>query len=77
MEKKARNFREYQVGNDAVKLSTAMYKQTGAMPYEVETQPLISQEIGCLENDNYKALNSMAISIECQLSRLIKTLRKQ
>lgn len=120
MEKKARNFREYKVWHDAVMLSTAMYKQTSAMPwfekkglcdqmqravvsiasniaegssrpsdtefahfldialgssYEVETQLLISHEIGYLDNDNYKALNSMVISIECQLSRLIKTLR--
>ncbi|MBQ8806708.1 MAG: four helix bundle protein [Bacteroidaceae bacterium] len=122
MEKKARNFREYQVWQDAVMLSTAMYKQTSTMPwfekkglcdqmqravvsiasniaegasrpsdtefahfldialgsaYEVETQLLISNEIGYLENEDYKELNSRVISIECQLSRLIKTLRKQ
>lgn len=43
--------------------------------YEVETQLLISHKIGYLDDENYKALNSKVISIECQLSRLIRTLR--
>ena len=120
MEKKARNFRDYKVWNDAVMLSIAMYKQTSAMPwfekkglcdqmqravvsiasniaegasrpsdtefahfldialgsaYEVETQLLISHKVGYLNNEHYKALNSMVISIESQLGRLIRTLR--
>ena len=45
--------------------------------YEVETQLLISLKIGYLNNENYKVLNSMIISIESQLGRLIGTLRKQ
>ena len=43
--------------------------------YEVETQLLISHKIGYLNNEHYKALNSMVISIESQLARLIRTLR--
>jgi four helix bundle protein len=43
--------------------------------YEVETQLLISHKIGYLNNEHYKALNSMVISIESQLGRLIRTLR--
>ena len=122
MEKKARNFREYPVWQEAVNLSAAIYKHTGDMPwferkgicdqlqravvsipsniaegssrpsdtefahfldialgsaYEVETQLLISHKIGYLNNEHYKVLNSMVISIESQLDRLIRTLRKQ
>lgn len=122
MEKKARNFREYPVWQEAVNFSAAIYKHTSEMPwfekkgicdqlqravvsipsniaegssrpsdtefahfldialgsaYEVETQLLISHKIGYLNNENYKVLNSMIISIESQLGRLIRTLRKQ
>lgn len=45
--------------------------------YEVETQLLISHKIGYLDTKSYEALNSSVTSIECQLSRLIRTLRKQ
>lgn len=120
MEKKARNFREYPVWQEAVNFSVAIYKHTSDMPwferkgicdqlqravvsipsniaesssrpsdtefahfldialgsaYEVETQLLISHKIGYLNNEHYKALNSMVISIESQLGRLIRTLR--
>jgi four helix bundle protein len=120
MEKKARNFREYPVWQEAVSFSAAIYKHTSDMPwferkgicdqlqravvsipsniaegssrpsdtefahfldialgsaYEVETQLLISHKIGYLNNEHYKALNSMVISIESQLGRLIRTLR--
>ena len=120
MEKKASNFREYPVWQEAVNFSAAIYKHTGDMPwferkgicdqlqravvsipsniaegssrpsdtefahfldialgsaYEVETQLLISHKIGYLNNEHYKALNSMVISIESQLGRLIRTLR--
>lgn len=120
MEKKARNFREYPVWQEAVNFSAAIYKHTSDMPwferkgicdqlqravvsipsniaegssrpsdtefahfldialgsaYEVETQLLISHKIGYLNNEHYKALNSMVISIESQLGRLIRTLR--
>ena len=122
MEKKARNFREYPVWQEAVNFSAAIYKHTSDMPwferkgicdqlqravvsipsniaegssrpsdtefahfldialgsaYEVETQLLISHKVGYLNNEHYKALNSMVISIESQLGRLIRTLRKQ
>ena len=43
--------------------------------YEVETQLLISHKIGYLNNESYNTLNSMVISIESQLGRLIRTLR--
>lgn len=120
MEKKARNFREYPVWQEAVSFSAAIYKHTSDMPwferkgicdqlqravvsipsniaegssrpsdtefahfldialgsaYEVETQLLISHKIGYINNEHYKALNSMVISIESQLGRLIRTLR--
>ena len=120
MEKKARNFREYPVWQEAVNFSAAIYKHTSDRPwferkgicdqlqravvsipsniaegssrpsdtefahfldialgsaYEVETQLLISHKIGYLNNEHYKALNSMVISIESQLGRLIRTLR--
>lgn len=120
MEKKARNFREYPVWQEAVNFSAAIYKHTSDMPwferkgicdqlqravvsipsniaegssrpsdtefahfldialgsaYEVETQLLISHKIGYLNNESYNTLNSMVISIESQLGRLIRTLR--
>ena len=43
--------------------------------YEVETQLLIAHNIGYLDNEKYMELNSMVVTIECQLNRLIKTLR--
>ena len=121
MEKKARNFRDYQVWQDAVNLSTQVYKLTSDMPwfekkglcdqlqravvsiasniaegsarpsdtefahflyialgstYEVETQLLISKNIGYLNDEAYNHLKSSVLSIECQLSGLIKTLRR-
>lgn len=122
MEKKARNFREYPVWQEAVSFSAAVYEHTSNMPwfekkgicdqlqravvsipsniaegssrpsdtefahfldialgsaYEIETQLLISHKIGYLDAESYDALNSAVTSIECQLSRLIRTLRKQ
>ena len=120
MEKKARNFREYPVWQDAVNLSTQVYKLTANMPwfekkglcdqlqravvsiasniaegssrpsdadfahfldialgstYEVETQLLIAKNIGYLNDDVYEYLNPLVVSIECQLSGFIKSLR--
>lgn len=122
MEKKARNFRDYQVWQDAVAFATEVYKVTNAMPWfekkglcdqlqraavsissniaegaarssdtdfahfldfalgsvnEVETQLLISKNIGYLSEDQYKELNTENISIQKQLTGLIRTLRQQ
>lgn len=44
--------------------------------YEVETQLLISKNIGYLDDESYNHLKSSVLSIECQLSGLIKTLRR-
>ena len=121
MDKKARNFREYPVWQDAVALSTQVYKLAGEMPwfekkglcdqmqraavsiasniaegssrpsntdfahfldialgsaYEVETQLLIAKNIGYINDDTYSHLKSTALSIECQICGLIKTIRK-
>jgi four helix bundle protein len=119
-EKKARNFREYPVWQEAVALSTKVYELTGDMPwfekkglcdqlqravvsiasniaegsarpsdtefahfldialgssYEVETQLLISKNIGYMDENIYTTLIEYVLSIERQLSGLIKTLR--
>lgn len=108
MTKKPRNFREYQVWQDAVAFSALVYKQTSEMPwfekkgicdqiqcarpsdaefshfldialgsaYEVETQLLVSHKIGYLDAENYDSLNQKIISIERQITGLIKTIRK-
>ena len=120
MEKKARNFREYTVWQDAVALSSKVYELTGDMPwfekkglcdqlqravvsiasnnaegsarptdnefaqfrdialgssYEVETQLLIAKNIGYISENIYVTLMECVLSIERQLSGLIKTLR--
>lgn len=122
MQKSARNFRDYQVWQDAVAFATEVYKVTNAMPWfekkglcdqlqraavsissniaegaarssdtdfahfldfalgsvnEVETQLLISKNIGYLSEDQYKELNTENISIQKQLTGLIRTLRQQ
>jgi len=121
MEKKARNFREYPVWQEAVALSTKVYELTGDMPwfekkglcdqlqravvsiasniaegsarpsdsefahfldialgssYEVETQLLISKNIGYIDENIYATLIEYVLSIERQLGGLIKTLRR-
>ena len=43
--------------------------------YEVETQLLISKNIGYINDEVYDNLNSLVLSVERQLSGLIKTLR--
>ena len=121
MEKKARNFREYPVWQEAVALSTKVYELTGDMPwfekkglcdqlqravvsiasniaegsarpsdvefahfldialgssYEVETQLLISKNIGYISSEVYETLISLVLSIESQLSGLIRKVRQ-
>ena len=121
MEKKARNFREYPVWQDAVAFSTQVYKLTNDMPwfekkglcdqlqravvsiasniaegssrpsdadfahfldialgssYEVETQLLISKNIGYIDDSTYQSLSSHLSSIERQLNGLIKSIRR-
>ena len=121
MEKRARNFREYKVWQDAVQYATFVYKMTKDMPwfekkglcdqlqravvsissniaegaarptdtdfahfldmalgssYEVETQLLISKNVGYLEDKIYNELQTGIIDIERQLSGLIRTLRQ-
>lgn len=121
MEKKARNFREYPVWQEAVALSTKVYKLTSDMPwfekkglcdqlqravvsiasniaegsarpsdtefahfldialgssYEVETQLLISKNIGYISSEVYETLIPHVLSIESQLSGLIRKVRK-
>ena len=43
--------------------------------YEVETQLLIANKIGYIENETYQALLNDIVEIECQLAGLIRTLR--
>ena len=120
MEKTSRNFRVYQVWQDAVDLSTQIYKLTANMPwfekkgicdqlqraavsiasniaegssrpsdvdfahfldialgstYEVETQLLISKNIGYLDEETYNYLFQFVIGIERQLCGFIKKVR--
>ena len=44
--------------------------------YEVETQLLISKNIGYMNDDVYNHLRSLVLSVECQLCGLIKMLRR-
>ncbi|MBO5678549.1 MAG: four helix bundle protein [Bacteroidaceae bacterium] len=44
--------------------------------YEVETQLLISHKIGYIDAKNYDSLNQIIISIERQITGLIKTIRQ-
>ena len=44
--------------------------------YEVETQLLISHKIGYIDAENYDSLNQKIISIERQITGLIKTISK-
>ena len=121
--KKARNFRNYKVWQDAVDYASKVYKITAEMPwfekkgicdqlqravvsissniaegaakpsdvefahyldtalgsaFEVETQLIISNNIGYLKNDkaNYQELLEGINEIERQLNGLISTVRK-
>lgn len=119
--KKARNFRQYQVWQDAVIYATYVYKVTDQMPwyekkgicdqlrravvsissniaegsakptdvdfarfldqalgstYEVETQLLISKNVGYIKEELYQELNVKCISLERQLVGLIRSIRK-
>lgn len=119
--KKARNFRNYKVWQDAVEYSSIIYQQTDEMPwfekkglcdqlqravvsissniaegsakpsntefahyldtalgsaYEVETQLMIANKIGYIENEKYHVLYNGIIEIEKQLSGLIRTIRE-
>ena len=118
----ARNFRQYQVWQDAVEYATKIYQLTDKMPwfekkglcdqlqraavsissniaegaakpsdadfahyldtalgsaFEVETQLLISHKVGYVEQTLYTHLHEGIISIERQLSALIRTLREK
>lgn len=119
--KKARNFREYKVWQDAVAYATQIYKVTSEMPwfekkglcdqlqraavsissniaegaakpsdadfarfldtslgsaYEVETQLLISKNVGYINDDLYQTLLRELIAIEKQLTAFINKIRK-
>ncbi len=119
--KKARNFRNYKVWQDAVDYATKVYKITSEMPwfekkglcdqlqravvsissniaegaakpsdiefahfldtslgsaFEVETQLLISKNVGYLSSDIYESLLTDLNEIERQINGLISTLRK-
>lgn len=119
--KKARNFRQYQVWQDAVSYATYVYKVTDQMPwyekkgicdqlrrsvvsissniaegsakptdvdfarfldqalgstYEVETQLLISKNVGYINEELFQELNVKCISLERQLVGLIRSIRK-
>ena len=121
-DKKARNFRDYPVWQDAVSLSTQVYKLTSEMPrfekkgicdqlhravvsiasniaegsarpsdvefahfldialgstYEVETQLLISRNIGYISSEVYDTLKPLVLSVESQLGGLIRKVRKE
>lgn len=118
--KKARNFRNYKVWQDAVEYATRVYKVTTEMPwfekkglcdqlqravvsissniaegaakpsdvefahfldtslgsaFEVETQFLISKNVGYISQDIYEDLLSGLNEIERQINGLISTLR--
>ena len=118
--KKARNFRNYPVWQQAVEYATKIYKITSDMPYfekkglcdqlqraavsissniaegsartsdsefahfldialgsayEVETQLLISKNVGYIDINIYNQLLDELISIEKQLAGFIKTIR--
>lgn len=118
--KKARNFRNYKVWQDAVEYATRVYKVTTEMPwfekkglcdqlqravvsissniaegaakpsdvefahfldtslgsaFEVETQLLISKNVGYISQDIYENLLSGLNEIERQINGLISTLR--
>lgn len=119
--KKARNFRNYPVWQQAVEYATKMYKITSDMPYfekkglcdqlqratvsissnidegsartsdsefahfldialgsayEVETQLLISKNVGYIDINIYNQLLDELISIEKQLTGLVNSIRK-
>ena len=119
--KKARNFRNYPVWQQAVEYATKIYKITSDMPYfekkglcdqlqraavsissniaegsartsdsefahfldialgsayEVETQLLISKNVGYINLNIYNKLLEELMSIEKQLAGFIKTIRK-
>lgn len=119
--KKARNFREYKVWQDAVAYATQIYKVTSEMPwfekkglcdqlqraavsissniaegaakptdadlarfldtalgsaYEVETQLLISKNIGYINKELYQSLLKELVAIEKQLTAFINKVRK-
>lgn len=119
--KKARNFREYKVWQDAVAYATQIYKVTSEMPwfekkglcdqlqraavsissniaegsakptdadfarfldtalgsaYEVETQLLISTNVGYINDELYSALVKELVAIEKQLTAFINKVRK-
>ena len=119
--KKARNFRNYKVWQDAVDYATKVYKITSEMPwfekkglcdqlqravvsissniaegaakpsdiefahfldtslgsaFEVETQLLISKNVGYISPDIYDSLLSELNEIERQINGLISSLRK-
>ncbi len=119
--KKARNFRNYKVWQNAVEYASKVYKVTSEMPwfekkglcdqlqravvsissniaegaakpsdiefahfldtalgssFEVETQLLISKNVGYIDNDIYNNLLIDLNEIERQINGLISTLRK-
>lgn len=119
--KKARNFREYKVWQDAVAYATKVYKVTSEMPwfekkglcdqlqraavsissniaegaakptdadfarfldtalgsaYEVETQLLISKNVGYINEELYQFLLKELVAIEKQLTAFINKVRK-
>lgn len=119
--KKARNFRNYPVWQEAVAYATCVYQTTAEMPwfekkglcdqlqraavsissniaegaakpsdaefakfldtalgsaFEVETQLLISKNVGYIAEDIYKTLRQKDVEIQRQLSALLSTIRK-
>lgn len=119
--KKARNFREYKVWQDAVAYATQVYKVTSEMPwfekkglcdqlqraavsissniaegaakptdadfarfldtalgsaYEIETQLLISKNVGYINDELYMDLLKELMAIEKQLSAFINKIRR-
>lgn len=119
--KKARNFRNYKVWQDAVTFATKVYKVTADMPwfekkgicdqlqravvsissniaegaakpsdiefahfldtalgsaFEVETQLLISKNVGYIDSELYNGLSQDLVEIERQINGLISSVRK-
>ena len=66
--KKARNFRNYKVWQDAVNYASKVYK--------VETQLLISMNIGYIDAELFDGLMKDLKEIERQINGLISSIRK-
>lgn len=76
--KKTRNFRDYKVWQDSVEYATKIYKITDQIlgsAYEVETQLIISFNVGYITIEQNKELIHELNLIQKQITALIRSLR--